>query len=1416
MTRTSQRKQECNPSSTRICAQRRTSRAGVVLLLLASVWAMLWSVPAGAQTITLSGTTTTPPFREFATRELADPWDMSQRTDIGWLTWGVDESSNLAGMAFSGGIFSATPSNDDPHFYLLDTWQPGSAKVGKLGVNYPIDTAVYSYLIVKMKIANAVLRSQLGTVGLPQAQIYWTRNTAYYDAIARPDGGFMTTADASGNPAAIPLTWTSPTGGATEGGTWVIYRIPLTISGLQSLNGAIAQWKNINPGATSSNWGTGTADAFRFDPINISGSSIGELQFDWVRLVSYSTSSQMTVNWTGGGTFDVVVSNQRTCSDFAVVAYSATTGYQFPIQMLPPGTYYVGLRTAFTGNSASAASTVSCSAGTFTVQSYPSLTMTSPNVEGSTDDFATAQLGDAWDFDALTDFDYGVNVNTPDATYGIVTKAATDPAGNDLGTVRVYRNQSTASSGVGDPHLYMLWPTPEQTGARFRGKDYRIDTSRYRILTTELGVERTRDLTHGSIARLIWHVDGELKTNGNLAEIESSDIVLRHLDPATQNGGKIVLDTIQVDMADRASLPVETDYPQPGSGWNNSCAANPGTTTCDTSSGSYKAGVNLFRLDFHEFSAATDSDVRRIKLAALERTGSSFQIQWTPSNPSNLSSTVTLKAVKVADAAAGNYRPLDATCSTAESITIKTGVSLSGGSYTWTPGTTAGLINGSQYYVCAQIVVGSTVVDEEMSRWPVVVDTAYTGLKPLMRFDRSTLRFTGLRTGSTSPVFSSKTPAETVRIAQSGSGTVNWTVSVISPNGGSVSWLTVSPTSGTGSGTLSVGLADDPTLLNCTDVDALKATIKLSSSDMGDSPQYIQVYGTMYWDGGVCPTTGRGTAAPFGMVDTPTQNATGVVGSVGVTGWAMDDVGIASVKLYRNCLAFEPAADCQWLDGVHVVYMGDADIVPGARPDVEAAYPTYPQAYRAGWGYLLLTNMLPHIPRALMYGGQGSISMYVFATDVEGHRSLLGRSPTDQIATTITMSNDSAAKPFGAIDTPGQGQTVSGALWNFGWALTPDTNTAAGAGDIEVSTTGGTMWVWIDGAPVGTVSYNQCRGSVGSTVPAGQYCDDDVANIFGNPTPQATYTVRLLNPTKYRNLDTGRGAMGAFYIDTTALSNGRHSIVWSVTDSAGRVDGIGSRDFIVFNGSSASSASLENAPRVLGDAAALAWQPVSDGSVWGRSGFDPNTPWTVVEPSSAGRRDVRLPEMGRLELFLGADVTAGYLVVNGTLRDLPSGSQLASGHFTWAPSVGYVGVYELVFSGASGQLPVTATIHAASDAAHIEAYIDAPHANATVSGTFGLAGWAADPTAFNGTGVGAVHVWALRRDATAAPVFLGAADLNAWRPDVSAQFGAQFEYAGWNLTVPALPAGKYEVTAYFWSNRTQRFEDARAVRVTAR
>jgi beta-lactamase superfamily II metal-dependent hydrolase len=248
---------------------------------------------------------------------------------------------------------------------------------------------------------------------------------------------------------------------------------------------------------------------------------------------------------------------------------------------------------------------------------------------------------------------------------------------------------------------------------------------------------------------------------------------------------------------------------------------------------------------------------------------------------------------------------------------------------------------------------------------------------------------------------------------------------------------------------------------------------------------------------------GPAAGAPFGSFDTP---ATGVSinGEVAVTGWALDDSGVTGVDIYRAAMLGEPT------QANGLVFIGNATLVNGARPDVAGLYPTYPGASSAGWGYMLMSNMLPN-------GGNGTFTVYAYARTADGANVALG-------SKTIVAGNSTATKPFGTIDTPGQGQAVSGSVVNFGWALTPQPS--------NIPVDGSTINVYIDGVFVGHPDYGHPRADIQALFPG------------------------------YANTNT---AVGAFVIDTTKLQNGVHSISWSVTDNAGNTSGIGSRFFTVAN-----------------------------------------------------------------------------------------------------------------------------------------------------------------------------------------------------------------------------------------------------------
>jgi len=242
---------------------------------------------------------------------------------------------------------------------------------------------------------------------------------------------------------------------------------------------------------------------------------------------------------------------------------------------------------------------------------------------------------------------------------------------------------------------------------------------------------------------------------------------------------------------------------------------------------------------------------------------------------------------------------------------------------------------------------------------------------------------------------------------------------------------------------------------------------------------------------------------PFGVIDTPTDLAT-VAGEVAVTGWAVDDDGIAGIDVYRSPLAGEPTAP----NGL--VFIGTATQVDGARPDIAEGYPTYPGVTRAGWGLMVLSNFLPN-------AGNGIVTVRAIARAVDGESVEIG-------GRTIITSNTNSALPFGTIDTPGQGGTVSGLVTNFGWALTPSPK--------MIDADGSAIDVYIDGVLVGHPSYGHYRA--------------DIATLFPG----------------YAN---SNGAVGFYQFDSTTLANGLHTIGWAVRDNAGALQGIGSRYFRVQN-----------------------------------------------------------------------------------------------------------------------------------------------------------------------------------------------------------------------------------------------------------
>jgi Viral BACON domain len=494
-------------------------------------------------------------------------------------------------------------------------------------------------------------------------------------------------------------------------------------------------------------------------------------------------------------------------------------------------------------------------------------------------------------------------------------------------------------------------------------------------------------------------------------------------------------------------------------------------------------------------------------------------------------------------------------------------------------------------------------------------------------------------------------------VSNSGTGTLSWTVT------DDAGWLSCAPASGTGSGEVTV-------TANATGLGAgtYGATVSVSSGNAGNSPQTVAVTLKVF-------ATGT-SSGPFGVLETPADGTSGIEGSVPVTGWALDDIEVTKVQIWREAVAGDPP-------NPGAIYIGDAVFVEGARSDIEGAYPTYPLNSRAGWGYMILSNSLPN-------QGNGTFHIGAVAYDKEGNGALIGNKY-------ITCDNAHATLPFGTIDTPAQGGTWNGTQVNFGWALTPQPK--------SIPTDGSTILLWIDGQAVGHPTYNNYRS--------------DIATLFPG----------------YAN---SNGAVGYYSVDTTRYANGVHTIAWSVVDSAGKASGIGSRYFTVANTGAGSAASLGE-PFSLsisggsGQAEAASRAEVASipadlsGPVRVKRGYDPEVPAELIFPDANGVIVIEAQEVGRVEMALSEDAAsesstdrirgeeqpagrraragdkaglhnsgqpartgdqnyAGYLVVGKELRRLPIGSTFdaESGVFAWQLGPGFVGEYNFVFISQAG------------------------------------------------------------------------------------------------------------------------------------
>jgi len=454
-----------------------------------------------------------------------------------------------------------------------------------------------------------------------------------------------------------------------------------------------------------------------------------------------------------------------------------------------------------------------------------------------------------------------------------------------------------------------------------------------------------------------------------------------------------------------------------------------------------------------------------------------------------------------------------------------------------------------------------------------------------------------------------QTQSQDLWVSNAGTGALHWSVSK------TAGWFDGSPASGIGAGRIAVSVT--PAGLPAA---TYTGTLTVSDPAAVNSPQTVAVTLKVY--------AAAGTDPPFGSFAVPADQAV-VQSALSVSGWALDDVEVESVKLYRE-------------QGENLVYIGDAVFVDGARPDIELRYPDYPLNYRAGWGYVLMTYGLPD------QGMSASYTLHAIATDKEGNHTTLG-------IKTIHCDNQNAVKPFGAIATPPPGGEVSGTEYsNWGWVLTPPPS--------MIPTDGSTIQVLVDGVPVGHPIYNIYRSDIAMHFP-------------GYLNANGAVGLYYMDTTMYAN---GGHTIAWTATDNAGKADGIGSRFFSIVNTPG------GSSLSTPSGAIQSTLNADCIRHYMTDPAPIRVN---------RNGGELRRGRDVIPDHLSGTSTNEMDALSAIAVDLNPDKKPGvhfigYLQVGDELRRLPIGSTMDSENniFYWQPAPGFYGAYDLVFVNANHKL----------------------------------------------------------------------------------------------------------------------------------
>ena len=373
-----------------------------LLFLTGFCLTLLWSgstqtsIAAPTATLTL-GTTVVSEGADFATRELAQPWDMNQAPYPDYPTMLKNFKRNK--FSQSDGMYHLEGENNDPILWLLWTGIENTQTVLKLGDQHPIDASKYRLLSYYLCMDQVAPNYTWGS------NAYW-----FYDRSSHDDPA---------NGISTYMYW------KTEGLFQTPNECNLIVFDLKKLETYNGAWNN-SPRMPM---------GFRVDINN----KVADYDVDWVRLTTRDLNNIVPMTWSGAasGTQKFYLSMDG-CNQngIRVGTDSGSSGTfnrgdqiqdlgkaKFPLPLpesFEPGDYYVYMK--------SANGSITCASDQITIKAVPRLEIVKPSrISGP--DYATNVVNDPWGMSNSADFENIIGVGSVTYSNGIMkaTTSQSDP-----------------------------------------------------------------------------------------------------------------------------------------------------------------------------------------------------------------------------------------------------------------------------------------------------------------------------------------------------------------------------------------------------------------------------------------------------------------------------------------------------------------------------------------------------------------------------------------------------------------------------------------------------------------------------------------------------------------------------------------------------------------------------------------------------------------------------------------------------------------------------------------------------------------------------------------------------------------------------------------------------------------------------